>query len=104
MATVLPSPDSPNAPKYWRHETGGELRIAVETFLNNRTMTIRQIALMRAYLRQWITSPVWDMNPAKDVASERALARLRSAIETLTSEAAIRKWIHQALDQGHDPL
>jgi hypothetical protein len=25
---ALPPPDSPDAPKYWRHETGGALRAA----------------------------------------------------------------------------
>jgi hypothetical protein len=64
MASPIPAPGSASAPKYWRDEVGGQLRIAVENYLFDRVMTIRDVAFMRAYFRQWINSPVWDMNPA----------------------------------------
>lgn len=97
----LPHPSDPDAPKYWRHETGGRLRIAVEAFLFERLMTVRDVALMRAYLRQWIDSPAWDMNPMHDPAP---LAALRASAAKIQSVGDIRRWIKAALDQGIDPL
>lgn len=48
-----------DAPGYWMHETSGVLRPAVEAYLNQRPMSKKQIAAMRAYLRQWIAAPEW---------------------------------------------
>jgi hypothetical protein len=107
---ALPPPDSPDAPKYWRHETGGELRIAVENYLNNRLMTVRDVALMRAYLSQWIESPVWGMNPhladggPDAIAAVAALAGLRIRASRIQTVEDIHRWIADALAEGHDPL
>jgi hypothetical protein len=67
----LPAPDHPDAPKYWRYETSGDLARAVERFLNNEPMTPVDIGLMRLYLMQWVDSPVWDM---------KSFARRRDAL------------------------
>jgi hypothetical protein len=50
-------------PGYWLHESSGVPRPAVEAYLAGEPMAEAQIAAMRAYLRQWIGSPVWDQNP-----------------------------------------
>ena len=39
-----------SAPGYWKHETSGVLRPAVEAYLGGGPMTGSQIAAMRAYL------------------------------------------------------
>lgn len=100
----LPHPSHPDAPKYWRHETGGELRVAVENYLYNRLLTVRQLALLRAYLSQWIDSPVWDLNPSHDEHSRVELAALRLRARRISTVADIRSWIANALAEGHDPL
>ena len=62
---TIPDRNSQLAPKFWRNETSGQLEFAVRAYLDNpQTMTPNEIAYMRAYLGQWIASPVWDMNPA----------------------------------------
>ena len=107
---ALPPPDSPDAPKYWRNETGGALRVAVENYLNNRRMTVRDVALMRAYLVQWMDSPVWEMNPHLSeggpaaLAALAALGALRLTARRILTVADIHRWIRDALAEGHDPL
>ncbi len=86
------------------HETGGRLRIAVENYLNNRLMTVRDVALMREYLSQWIDSPVWEMNPGIDERALAALSGLRLRARRIHTVQDIHRWIHDALAEGHDPL
>jgi hypothetical protein len=50
---------------------------------------------MRAYLRQWICSSVWQ-GPKVDF--------LRGCLDELTSRAAIDRWISIAVAEGPDPL
>ena len=107
---ALPPPGHPDAPRYWRHETGGALRVAVENYLNNRLKTVRDVVLMRAYLCQWIDSPVWEMNPhlteggPAALAALAALNALRLRARRIQTVADIHRWIHDALAEGHDPL
>jgi hypothetical protein len=81
-------------PGYWMHETSGVLRPVVEDYLNGRPLTPRQVATMRAYLRQWINGP-WK-GPMIDV--------LRTQIEEITSREDIHIWLDRALHEGIDPL
>jgi len=53
----------PLAPKFWRHEPSGVLAPAIERYLNNVLLTVRDVSLIRAYFEQWVNSPVWDQNP-----------------------------------------
>lgn len=43
--------DHPNAPKFWRRETSGELARIVTRYLDGYTLKEAEIYLMRAYLR-----------------------------------------------------
>jgi hypothetical protein len=95
MDPVLLPPDHPDAPKYWMYETSGVLTPAIKAYLDGKMMTPKQIAAMRAYLRQWISSPVWA-GPEID--------GLRDAIGSLTSRKQIERWLDRALDVGMDPL
>jgi hypothetical protein len=91
-------------PGYWVYETSGVLQPAVEAYLRGEVLTGEQIAAMRAYLRQWIGSPVWDQNPHAG-ADERAwLAGMRLACDALLSREAIEAWLDQAIEAGLDPL
>lgn len=91
----LPAPDHPDAPKYWMYETSGVLAPAVEAYLNGAPMTMNQLGAMRAYLRQWINSPVWR-GPEIDV--------LRVNINSIGTRDDIDRWLSQALQSGIDPL
>jgi hypothetical protein len=88
---------APALPGFWMHETSGLLRPAVEAYLFNAVekLTPEHIATLRAYLRQWIYSPVWR-GPKVDF--------LREQIEELTSRAAIDRWLDIAIKDGLDPL
>jgi hypothetical protein len=82
-------------PGFWMHETSGVLRPVVEAYLKGEPLSGEQIATMRAYLRQWIEADVWD-GPGIDV--------LRASVGTLTTRAAIRRWLDAAMDEAIDPL
>jgi hypothetical protein len=105
MAPALPPPDDPRAPKYWRYETSGELAIVVGVYLAAvRALTMREIALMRAYVKQWIDSPVWDLNPELTAESRAELAWIRESAGRIASESDLRAWLRVAEGQGFDPL
>lgn len=79
---------------YWMHETTGELRPAIEAYLNGGSLTPRQFAAIRAYLRQWMSGP-WK-GPMIDV--------LRSQLEEVQTREEMTRWLDRALDAGIDPL
>jgi len=104
MAGLLP-PGHPLAPRYWRDETSGVLAPAIERYLTRpRDLTVRDIGLIRAYIRQWIDSPMWDANPHADAAQRANLRELRSLAANVASVGDLRHWFDVALDMGHDPL
>jgi len=83
-------------PGFWLYETSGVLRPAVEAYLyGSRVAPLapEHIATLRAYLRQWIASPVWH-----------DADHLRASIDGLTSREAIDQWLDNALAVGIDPL
>jgi hypothetical protein len=91
-------------PGYWMWETTGVLRPVVEAYLGGGDLSAEQIAILRAYLRQWIGSPVWDENPHAGAEEHAWLAGMRAAVDGLTSRAAIAVWLDQAIRMGADPL
>ena len=91
-------------PGYWKFETSGVLRPAIEAFLVGAPMTDEQIAAMRAYLRQWINSPIWDKNPHATEDYRQWLAMQSRLVDSLTSHATIKVWLAGAVDMGIDPL
>jgi hypothetical protein len=92
------------APGYWVYETSGVLRPAIEAYLNDEPLTEQHIAALRAYCRQWISSDVWDLNPHMDGEERAWLVEMRAAVDTLTTRAAISRWLERAADAGMDPL
>jgi hypothetical protein len=91
-------------PQYWMYETSGVLRAAVEAYVQDRPLHIHHLLALRAYLRQWITSPVWDWNPHATETDREILAELRDAIERLQTRQAIELWLYDAVALGMDPL
>lgn len=92
------------APGYWMDETGGKLRPAIARYLDGADLSADDIALIRAYLRQWIDSPVWDDNPHLVDSGRAELARLRELARVLTNRESIHAWLALAVDFGVDPL
>jgi hypothetical protein len=94
MNTRLP-PDHPQAPKFWMAETSGVLLPSVERFLLGKDLDSQDIANLRAYIRQWIFSPVWE---GPDIDS------LRDMVDSITSKAQLHLWVKRALEEGIDPF
>lgn len=83
------------APGYWMHETSGALRPAVEAYLRGADLAPEQIAALRAYLRQWIMTPVWH---GEDI------ELLRRLVDHIESRPTIKAWLARAEQCGIDPL
>lgn len=83
-------------PGYWMYEVGGELKSAVAAYLNDQPLSLREIALFRAYLIQWIDADVW--------AESAALAELRRSVLKIQTPRDITVWLAQAMEEGIDPL
>lgn len=82
----------PDLPGYWKDETSGVLRPAVEAYLSGSEMSDEQIAAMRAYLRQWIASGWGNAD------------HLRAKVGDLQTRRQIDRWLANALRVGIDPL
>ena len=93
-----------SAPDYWMDETGGKLAPAIARYLDGASLSADDIALIAAYLRQWIDSPLWDDNPHLVDSGRAELARLRELARVLNNRAAIEAWLALAVDFGVDPL
>jgi len=95
---------SVRGPGYWMHETTGVVRPAVEAYLTGGHMTAMHVAALRAYLRQWIMSPAWDVNPHATETDREILAELRQGVDRLHTRRAIELWLYEADAVGIDPL
>jgi len=84
-----------HVPGYWKNETSGVLRPAVEAYLHHRPMTGAHIAAMRAYCRQWIAA---DGFVGPDVEA------LRRGVDGIQDRASLRQWLDYAEAAGCDPL
>jgi hypothetical protein len=84
------------SPDYWMYETSGALRPAIAAYLNRAVLTDEEIAVIRAYLKQWIMADCWG--PDAD------LKRLRAEVGSLGSRSAIDRWLSLAEQIGIDPL
>jgi hypothetical protein len=80
---------------YWRNELSGVLQPAMQAYLNGDPLTQQHVSAIRAYLRQWIASPVW---------AGAGVDGLRDGVDSLTNRAQIDRWLDRAEDLGIDPL
>ncbi len=96
MTPKMLPPDHPDAPKFWMYESSGVLQPVIRKYLLADELTAAEIGLMRAYLWQWVASPVWGPSGALEV------LRLRvAAIETTED---IEGAVQMAVNLGIDPL
>ena len=89
-------------PLYWRNEPAGTLGEAMVRLLNGEPLTIRDVAFIRAYCRQWITAAVWDQ--VSEGAKKAALAELRAGVSELVTAGAIHQWMARTVQWGLSPL
>jgi hypothetical protein len=92
---MLP-PDHPDAPKYWAYETGGELRAVVRLYLKGGVLIPSQVQLMKAYVWQWVSSPVWKGGGMVEC--------LRLRVATIETQHDLAEAIAHAEALGMDPL
>lgn len=91
-------------PFHWsaKEHSHGPLADAIRHFLHSpRSVTVRELCLIRRYCVQWIESPLWDSNPH---GSGEILAKLRSEAPHLFTPQALAQWISEANVSGLDPL
>jgi hypothetical protein len=87
------------------NETTGKLKPVIETYLQRRgDMTLRDVAIMRAYLVQWIESPAWEMMPHGTEDFAEGLAALRLDACAIRNVKDIDAAIARMTDAGLDPL
>ncbi len=104
-ARTLPPPGSPGAPKYWKDEISGVLALAVAQWLSEPDrMSVRDIAVMRAYCMQWADSPAWEMNPHMSADGRMLLEKLRRLARGIESARTLAAWLEAADALGMDPL
>jgi hypothetical protein len=89
-------PDHPDAPHYWTHETGGELRPAVLQYLEGNPLNVRQVQIMKQYLWQWVASPVWQGHDDLD--------GLRLRVTRIQTQRDVSECIDAAIELNMDPL
>jgi len=91
-------------PHYWRDETGGELGPAMWRYLCSASLSLRDLALLHLYLRQWVDSPAWDGNPHLTEDSRKELAALRQQAAAARSRSEIDRLVNALVAFGMDPL
>jgi hypothetical protein len=85
----------PGVPGYWRNETSGVLAPVVERYLHGGQLDQDEVAIMRAYLRQWVGAAAFY---GPDI------IELRQRVNLLQTHSQLRAWLADALDAGIDPL
>jgi hypothetical protein len=99
-----PAPSlSQEAPKYWTLELR-EVSAAVQAYRAEKGLTVRDVALLREYLRQWVASPVWEMNPHETDAGRQWLAELRHRVRAIASRNDIAQCLSIMTARSMDPL
>jgi hypothetical protein len=79
-------------PGYWMFETSGALRPAIVVYLSREPLDDEQIALIRAYLKQWIEGDFEDVEG------------LREAVDEIRDVPSLDRWLYRADQVGVDPL
>jgi len=100
----LPKPGALDAPKYWMYETGGELGPAMRRYIDGENLTIGDVSLICAYLRQWFDSAVWDQNPYLDSRDKLDLDFLRRLARLAHTKEHIDSCVRAAVSLGMGPL
>jgi hypothetical protein len=77
------------------YETTGVLRPAVRAYLKGKSLTTKDIAAIRTYLRVWVFAPEFDGD---------GVEALRQTVDGLDSREAIEDWLATARKEWVSPL
>jgi SLT domain-containing protein len=77
-------------------EQGGKLKPAILGYLHGGDLDREEIALIKAYLKQWVDHPGWERG--------RNLTQLRRMVDHIDSREDISKAVWLAVSMGMDPL
>jgi hypothetical protein len=94
---------APQPPKYWTFEPP-ELGVAVHAYMAGKDLTVGDVALMRAYLKQWVDSLVWEGYPSETDGGRQWLAELRERVRAITSPDDIAQCLSIMTARRMDPL
>jgi len=84
-----------NMPNFWLYDPSGKLSMVVRRYVERRSMSPVDVAVMRAYLRQWINGD-WHNCALLDA--------LRTKVAEIRTRQDITDWLIMAEGQGIDPL
>jgi hypothetical protein len=76
----------------------------MERYIRGESLQLRDVSLIRAYLRQWVESPVWEQNPEGTIDSAIRLAVLRALVLGSRTKDQIDQCVQTAIGMGMDPL
>ena len=82
-------------PDFWMYDTSGVLRPAVRAYLKGKSMTAKDIAAIRTFLRVWVSAPEFDGD---------GVEALRQTVDGLASREAIEDWLAMARKEWVSPL
>jgi hypothetical protein len=94
---------APQPPKYWTFEPP-ELSVAIHAYMAGEDLTVRDVVLMRAYLKQWVDSPVWEGYPYETDGGRPWLAELRERVGAIASRDDIAQALSIMTARRMDPL
>lgn len=81
---------------FWMNEEGEELRPAIIAYLEHHPLTVADIAVIRAYLKQWVEAPGFFATPG--------VTALRQSVGAIETRNDINRWLAAADEEGIDPL
>lgn len=88
-------------PNFWRYEQSGLLAGAVDAYLSWSIdpngfpePSADILRLLIEYFDYWVNAPCWKGD----------LEELRRTIKEVGTASQLREWLHNALDEGIDPL
>ena len=76
----------------------------MERYIRGEELSLRDVWLVRDYLRQWVEAPVWEQNPHMTFQGQVELVKLRAKVLGAKTKEQIDSCIELATDMGMDPL
>lgn len=76
----------------------------IARYLNGESLSVRDVLILRTYLRQWVDSTAWDDNPYLNNRGRLLLSELRFQAQHADTPQRIDACIRAAIEMGMDPL
>lgn len=92
----------PHPAKYWRDYSDSRIPASVDRYIHGEELTVRDIALVRAYVMQWVDSPAWEENLSSQATLN--LTILRAKVAGARTKEQIDSCVALASAMQMDPL